>query len=204
MECRNVTLPLDKAQEFYNSGNAALKEIALQAFTEDELKGKDFKKFKSWKDIEDDLADCGMNFCHKTRTMTKGQVALMKLNYIRRVLNRGQKMSLTKGEVWYPQIRFITKDNDIYDEEVERGCMVKVGTIKQDCGECYDILGGLAYTGSYAGLGYFSSCYGLGYSDASIGFLGCASKEIARHMSRYFAKEIFDAMYGDFINYEWI
>ena len=38
METRNVTLTLDKAKEFYNSGNDALREVALQAFTENELK----------------------------------------------------------------------------------------------------------------------------------------------------------------------
>lgn len=29
METRNVTLTLDKAKEFYNSGNDALREVAL-------------------------------------------------------------------------------------------------------------------------------------------------------------------------------
>lgn len=37
MEKRNVTVTLDKAREWFNSGNASLKEIALQAFNEDEL-----------------------------------------------------------------------------------------------------------------------------------------------------------------------
>ena len=37
MMTRNVTLTLEKAREWFNSGNAELKEIALQAFTEKEL-----------------------------------------------------------------------------------------------------------------------------------------------------------------------
>lgn len=204
MECRNVTLTLDKAQEFYKSGNAALKEIALQAFTEDELKGKDFKKFKSWKDIEDNLADRGVNFYKETRTMTKGQIALLKLNHIRRILNSGQKMSLTEGTIYYPQIRFTTKASKYYKDELNSGYMVKVGTIEQSCGDLYDVLGSSASYGGAAGLGGFDSYYGVGYANANVGFLGCASQEIAEHMSRYFAREIFDAMYGDFVDYKWV
>lgn len=37
METRNVTITLDKAKEWFNNGNATLKEIALQAFSKDEL-----------------------------------------------------------------------------------------------------------------------------------------------------------------------
>lgn len=204
MEERNVKLTLDKAQEFYKNGNAALKEIALQAFTEDELKGKDFKKFKSWKDIEADLADRGVNFYKETTTMTKGQIALLKLNHIRRILNSGQKMGLTKSTIYYPQIRFITKASKYYKDELNSGYMVKVGTIEQSCGDLYDVLGGGAADGGYVGLGYFNSDVSVGFAYAIVGFLGCASYEIAKHMSRYFAKEIFDAMYGDFVDYKWI
>ena len=35
---RNITITLEKAKEWYNSGNNQLKEIALQAFNKDELK----------------------------------------------------------------------------------------------------------------------------------------------------------------------
>ena len=37
MEKRNITVTLNKAKEWFNSGNEALKEIALQAFDKDEL-----------------------------------------------------------------------------------------------------------------------------------------------------------------------
>ena len=200
MECRNITLTLDKAQEFYNSGNEVLKEIALQAFTEDELKELDFKKFKSWEDIEDDLIDLGLNI----RCLTKGQTALLKLNIIRQVLNKGKEMKLTEGDIYYPQIRFATKSSTFYEDDLEDGSKVKVGTIREKCGEEYDVLGNYAFNGkSNTGLGYFHSRNSVGYASADIGFLGCASQKIAEHMSRYFAKEIFDAMYGDFVAYTW-
>lgn len=37
MEKRNITITIEKAKEWYNSGNEALKEAALQAFEEKEL-----------------------------------------------------------------------------------------------------------------------------------------------------------------------
>ena len=44
---RNITVTLEKAREWYNSGYSSLKEIALQAFSKKELTGFDFKKKKS-------------------------------------------------------------------------------------------------------------------------------------------------------------
>ena len=41
---RNITVTLEKAREWYNSGNTSLKEIALQAFSKEELTEFDFKK----------------------------------------------------------------------------------------------------------------------------------------------------------------
>lgn len=203
MEKRNVALSLATAQEFYNSDNSALREIALQAFTEDELQNKDFRKFKSWKDIEDYLADIGINFSRDTKCMTRNQIALLKLNYIRQVLNRGRKMSFTKGNIWYPYTPFITKNSKHYNTELGDGSIKEVAKFMVN-GKEYRLLGGLAYIGGDAGLGYFNSRNGVGLSPADIGFLGCASAEIAEHMSTYFAKEIFEAKYGDFIPYRWL
>ena len=44
METRNVKVTLEKAREWYKSGNSTLKEIALQAFTEKELKKLTFSE----------------------------------------------------------------------------------------------------------------------------------------------------------------
>ena len=35
MESRNIALTLEKAKEWYNSGSSDLKEVALQAYTEE-------------------------------------------------------------------------------------------------------------------------------------------------------------------------
>ena len=43
---RSITITFEKAREWYNSGNTSLKEIALQAFSKEELTGFDFTKIK--------------------------------------------------------------------------------------------------------------------------------------------------------------
>lgn len=48
MKERNVTVTLDKAREWFNSGNATLREVALQAFNKDELMG-DFRRITTFK-----------------------------------------------------------------------------------------------------------------------------------------------------------
>ena len=44
METRNIKVTLKKAKEWYKSGNSTLREIALQAFTEKEIKKLTFSE----------------------------------------------------------------------------------------------------------------------------------------------------------------
>lgn len=71
-------------------------------------------------------------------------------------------------------------------------------------GEKFALMGGVAGGGSASGLGCFGSYGGVSFADSAVGFLGCATREIAQHFGKYFAKEIFDAKYGDTVKYQWI
>lgn len=44
MEARNISVTLEQAREWYNSGNSALRTLALNAYTESELMGYDYIK----------------------------------------------------------------------------------------------------------------------------------------------------------------
>lgn len=205
MESRNISLTLEKAREWYNSGSADLREVALRAYTEEELKKKSFREIKTFEDA------CYTIMLHpytegrlieKIEEVSKASAAAYKLNIIRKALNKGQKMEFTKGTIYYPYTPFVTRKSTYYNNELRDGSMVEVAQFMSN-GEVYKLLGGYAHTGR-AGLGDFHSYFGVGDSNANVGFLGCASKEIAEHMSRYFAKEIFEAKYGDLVNYEWV
>lgn len=206
MESRNISLTLEKAREWYNSGSADLREVALRAYTEEELKKKSFRDIKTFEDA------CYTIMLHpytegrlieKIEEVSKASAAAYKLNIIRKALNKGQKMEFTKGTIYYPYTPFVIRKSTYYNDELRDGSTVKVAQFMSN-GEVYKLLGGHAINGGDAGLGGFDSGDGVGYSDAYVGFLGCASREIAEHMSRYFAKEIFEAKYGDLVNYEWV
>lgn len=211
MESRNIALTLEKAREWYNSGSADLREVAVQAYTEEELTTPKFNDIKTFRDACDVLGVSHANFNKMLNgyygenilKATPASIAAIKLNIIRQALNKGQKMELTKGTIYYPYTPFVTRKSTYYNDELRDGSMVEVAQFMSN-GEVYRLLGGYADYGGDAGLGRFYSIPGVGDSYANIGFMGCASKKIAEHMSRYFAKEIFEAKYGDLVSYEWV
>ena len=203
MEKRNITVTLNKAKEWFNSGNAILKEMALQAFDKDELT-YNFKNITTFKKACEAL---GLNYnamFHITKsiaTISKASAAMLKLNIIRKALNLGQDLYLTKDTkdycIYYPYNPFVTKSSTYYKSEINSGKMEVIGKIKSE-GEEYNVLGGHV-NGSGAGFGNFSSGYGVGGANARFGFLGCATKEIAEHFGKYFGMLITEAKYADII-----
>ena len=207
MEERNVTVTLNKAKEWFNSGNATLKEIALQAFDKDELT-YNFKNITTFKKACEAL---GLNYnamFHITKsiaTISRASAAMTKLNIIRKALNLGQDLHLTKDPkdsyIYYPSNPFVTKSSTHYKSEINSGEMEVIGKINSE-GEEYNVLGGCAVYGCSADLGGFGSVSGVGSATAGIGFLGCANKEIAEHFGKYFGMLITEAKYGDMVDFE--
>ena len=206
----NVTfdVTLSKAREWYNSGNKTLKEIALKAFLENELNPHPYSEIKTF---EDAVKALGMNLqleltiVEDIEKESKASAAMFKLNIIRKALNLGQDLHLTKDPkdfyIYYPYNPFVTKSSTYYKSEINSGKMEVIGKIKSE-GEEYNVLGGYVGYGGSAGLGHFSSDDGVGDADADFGFLGCANKEIAQHLGKYFGMLITEAKYGDMVDFE--
>ena len=204
---KNISVTLEKAREWYNSGNVTLKEIALQAFDKDELT-YNFKNITTFRKACEALDfDYGDMACmaRKIATISRASAAMFKLNIIRKALNLGQDLHLTKDPedsyIYYPYNPFITKSSTYYNDEINSGKMEVIGKIKSE-GEEYNVLSGSANNGGLAGLGYFNSNDGVGRANAFIGFLGCANKEIAQHFGKYFGMLITEAKYGDIVDFE--
>ena len=206
METRNVTLTLQKAKEFYNSGNAALKEIALQAFTKEELTAP---KYTDIKTFEDACKALGLNMdfvnfaiCNMENIeggFGKHLTAIYKLDIIRKALNGTDwKPKMTEGDTYYGWVKFYKKSSDIpSDKKI-------IGNFIAD-GQRYFLVGGFSACGCYNGLSDFYSEYKCGYSTAYLGLLCCKSAEIAQYMSEQFGKLIFDACYAHHVDsYKWI
>ena len=207
MEERNITVTLDKAREWFNSGNATLREIALQAFSKNEL----VCNFKNITTFQKACEVLGLNYgemLHITMniaTISKASVAMFELNIIRKALNLGQDLHLTKNledsYIYYPYNPFVTKSSTYYKNEINSGKMEVIGKIKSE-GEEYNVLNGNAVSGGNASLGRFYSYDGVGVAHASVGFLGCANKEIAQHLGKYFGILITEAKYADMVDFE--
>lgn len=204
---RNITITLEKAVEWYNSGNDTLKEVALQAFSRDEL----LYNYRNIKSLRDACEVLGFDYVGIRTTalsiakISKSSAAMFQLNIIRKALNLGQDLHLTKNPkdsyIHYPYNPFVTKSSTYYKSELNSGKMEVIGKIKSKGAE-YNVLGGSANDDGYAGLGTFYSNDGVGYANASIGFLGCANKEIAQHFGKYFGMLITEAKYGDIVDFE--
>ena len=208
MESRNVTLTLQKAKEFYNNGNDALKEVALQAFTKEEL--TTIPKYTDIKTFEDACKAIGLPMykanAYIKAILLKGEVgisqhlvAIYKLDIIRKALNGTDwKPKIAEGNIYYGWVRFYKKSLDIpYNKKI-------IGKFIAD-GQKYLVVGCLKGSRYSNGLGDFCSVRRYGVSDTHLGLLCCKSAEIAQYMSEQFGKTIFEACYAQHIGtYEWV
>lgn len=207
MNTRNIAVTLEKAREWYSSGSAALKEVALQAFNDSELRHnfRDITTFKEACEALDIEYGEAVHTFYLIYGISRASAAMFKLNIIRKALNIGQDLHLTKDPkdsyIYYPYNTFVTTDSTYYKNEIKSGSMEIIGKIKSE-GTIYYVLGGRAISGGAEGLGDFSSHDDVGFVSASVGFLGCASQEIAQHFGKYFGMLITEAKYGDLVDFE--
>lgn len=190
---RNVKISLEKAKEWYNSGNESLREVALQAFTEDELIGKPWERIKTFKDACRVLGinPKGVDLIYDSHLQN-----MYKLQIVRRALNADWELKLNTGTIYYPWMRYYPKGSS-YDSSWTPVANFKA---KED-NKVYTLVGG-NYGCYVSGLGIFGS--GCGDVNAYLGLLGCKSEEIAKYFGITFGKLIFDVIYGQYNNYIWI
>lgn len=210
MKTRNISLTLMKAKEWYNSDSAELKEIALQAYTEEELTVSEWYNIKTFWD-----AVWALDLT-KTRVLTainniqcmevnsyvkRHLIAVYELDIIRMALNKGWNPKMTKGTIYYPNVRFYIAGAESREAAENNDWEVK--EIFKTDGKKYSLVGGDCNSYYGTGISIFGQRYGSICPNVSL--LCCKSKEIAQHMSRYFAKEIFEACYAHHVGtYEWV
>lgn len=207
METRNIKLTLEKAKEWYNSNSAELREIALQAYTEDELKTMNFSDIKTFWDackalgLDEMKVMLDLQGCKSMDFNREHLVAIYKLDIIHKALNKDWKPSLVKGKVYYSFVRFYPAGKDAKEATANNNWSLGPTFIADS--KKYTLVGGACYYYGYDGLSNFG--FGCGDVLPYLGLLGCKSREVAEHMSRYFSKEIFEATYTHHTGtYEWV
>ena len=206
---KTLNVSIDMAREWYNGSDEVLRKLALECYSVDELKVVSFEEIKTFEDAVNVLnlnIDDVYITINRLEKISKASAAMFKLNIIRKALNLGQDLHLTKDQegscIYYPYNPFITKSSTYYDDDLSSGEQKIIGKIKSE-GEEYNVLGGYALNGgNSAGLGFFYSPYGVGDAFAAFGFIGCANKEIAKHLGKYFGMLITEAKYGDMVDFE--
>lgn len=118
--------------------------------------------------------------------------AIYKMKIVLGAVNQDYTFNLISGEVWYPYVRFIGKsvvDRRIYSEES------RILDFNYE-DRTFTLVGGCANSGANTGLGYYNTADFVGDSCADIGFFACHNRQIACHVSKYFAALVFDCCFA--------
>ena len=208
MEIETLPISVLQARAWYNTGIEDFEKLALKFFDKEKLECKNYKGITTYYDA---LYALGLDDtpitmpCCGSFSMDRAASAMFKLMVIQKALNSGKDLHLIKStedsEIYYPYNPFVTENSIYYEDELNSGKMEVIGKIKSE-GTLYDVLGGYALNGGHAGLGFFYSGDGVGDAFAAFGFIGCANKEIAKHLGKYFGMLITEAKYGDLDGFE--
>ena len=203
-----MIVTIDEAREMYNSGNKALKDLALKVFSEDELNQSTYSEIKTFEDAVTVLGmsiDDENSIVNTLKKRSKAMAAMYKLNIIRKALNLGQNIHLIKSAnedslVYCPKNPFIAKGSTYYKNDIEWCRMEIIGRFNND-GIEYFVLNGDPGISGHSGLAVYDGLICVAHAKTEFAFLGCASAEIAEHFGKYFGMLITEAKYGDVDNF---
>lgn len=110
-------------------------------------------------------------------------------------LTNNEKRHFITGERWFPVVQFCKPGK-------ERNCWGNkiIGTIESE-GQHFTVVGGNALYDLH-GLGYFDSYNGISDCKTHISFQSVSRREIAKHISEYFGRLLFEVHYGG-VNCDW-
>ena len=199
-----MIVTIDEAREMYNSGNKALKDLALKVFSEDELNQSTYSEIKTFEDAVTVLGmslDDENSIVNTLKKRSKAMAAMYKLNIIRKALNLGQNIHLIKSAnedslVYCPKNPFIAKGSTYYKNDIEWCRIEIIGRFNND-GIEYFVLNGDPGISGHSGLAVYDGLICVAHAKTEFAFLGCASAEIAEHFGKYFGMLITEAKYGD-------
>ena len=135
---------------------------------------------------------------YELATVNTYEEKVAKLRLVIAALTNNEKLSLVKGELYFPVVQFcsVFSVNNCHGNKI-------IGEIKTE-GKEYTVVGGIASHSSIMGLGCVDS-EGLSLAYENVSFIKVSSKEIAEHLSTYFGKLIFEVMYGGSnCDWEWV
>lgn len=155
---------------------------------------KDAAKFLADKKICEDILD---SLSRLPNTSFEWKVAAYRA--VVAAVTYNEHRHLTTGEHWFPTIELCQPG------KLKNCCGdIVIGRIKSE-GEEFDVVGGYAASGAYAGLGRFDSYRSISYAWTGVGFRSVGSMKAALYISKQFGKLLFEVSYGGTnCDWEWI
>ena len=205
-EKRNVAITLETAKEWYKAGGD-LRQVALQAFNEKELKPASYKNIKS---IDDAIK--ALNLCPIDVQVTidslkdiDAQLAYqLILKLILKAVNGEDWCANQQDTVYVPWLySYASKEEAINWVKGDIENRKYIGEYFANDKTRY-LAGGDFYSSDsifsprYSG---YSGRFGLGAYVAGVSLLGCKSAEIATHVSKYFGNIIMNAIHFEQFHY---
>lgn len=122
--------------------------------------------------------------------VSKASSAMFKLNLVRQALHLCHKLEFDKGDIYYPFNPLVTKPKNFSNV---------LGKVQYKDTVYYVLYEGvnLGVANGISGFVENDSGDTTASASAQTSFLGCANKEIAEHLSRYFGVLITEAKFGD-------
>lgn len=130
---------------------------------------------------------------YKSNIPNKYARAFIKLKLFLTYLNKDHEFGLISGEVHYPYVKF-------YLENKFPKNRTAIGRFRYK-ENIYVLVNEQMY--SETGLVYSPSCE-VGSSITTCSFLACKDRETAQFVATTFGKLIFEVLFGNLIDYEWI
>jgi hypothetical protein len=212
---RKVDIDLDTAKHMFASGEQIYKDLALRCFSEEELQMEPYEELRTWNDIKTyylqkyniDLEKRHQKVFNDSeyRLVVEAE-HILKMHYILKALNAGHT-ALYNEWVWYPTMQ-LYRDREsaqhVANTCIDKCLVGKVTIFNYGYGEPKDfwvVTGVNLNTTTLLKNGESLSDYVL---DANIGMFACKSKNIAIHLGKYFYKEIFNIVYGQYKGYSFI
>lgn len=209
MKKRNITITLEKAIEWYNSDDESLRDLALQAFTKEELiyNFSDITTFKKACDALGYNYDDIVSKVNSIAEISRASAAMFKLNIIRKALNAGYNMHISRNVdgqkcSYYPFFTLVIKGSTCYRGVKEINKYEKLGEFTSERTIYKIFYVGVYSEIDYKGLGKYNPDRLYSFINIDTGLLGCATEDIARHFGKHFAMLIMEAMYADIVDFE--
>lgn len=196
MTQRSINITFQQARQLYKSGDTLQKQLALQAYTKEELENEKLSDIRTFQDACQTLDipfDKITQITDHIEQYSKAAADLLRIFFIHKALNKGHKMPLDSGlKTPFPFIVMADKDTAAHEYYEKCRYVKQIGTVKVN-GKYTIAYGGVTATLEDQG------ClnYNKGEYHPMASLFPCADTDIAEYLTRQFGMLLLQSLYAD-------